>query len=323
MANTQWQQSDITKLYLITALVIEQSVGLINFSVVSLLITHSDRSGFFATTCGELAVVPNASTTSTSKPAQLNCRSTYKFQSLANLQEIQGVFVSFVVGLSHLRGHGYQSIREYLSRTIKQFDCSDISDCNNCNENQCQFVEISCNNNTKNETSCRSKDETSDSNNCTIINKIENCTNLTVTTEASTNGSTGSTSVPQTSTDKEPQSTLASTLTSTLTSTTTTTTVEPITKATSESVIVTSPKSTLTPTVASSTASSSIDTSYYSPNSIQPSSVPDKSSRFDTGSFIGGIVLTLGLMAIAFVGYKFYRARTEHNYHTLHETVHM
>lgn len=39
--------------------------------------------------------------------------------------------------------------------------------------------------------------------------------------------------------------------------------------------------------------------------------------RFDPPSFIGGIVLALGLLAIAYVGYKFYRARTEHNYHTL------
>ncbi|CAM1291936.1 CD164 (predicted) [Pycnogonum litorale] len=45
--------------------------------------------------------------------------------------------------------------------------------------------------------------------------------------------------------------------------------------------------------------------------------------RFDAPSFIGGIVLSLGIMAICYVAFKFYKARTERNYHTLHETVHM
>jgi Multi-glycosylated core protein 24 (MGC-24), sialomucin len=33
--------------------------------------------------------------------------------------------------------------------------------------------------------------------------------------------------------------------------------------------------------------------------------------------FSGGIVLALGCMAISFVAWKFYKARTERNYHTL------
>ncbi|KAK3576961.1 hypothetical protein CHS0354_005967 [Potamilus streckersoni] len=39
--------------------------------------------------------------------------------------------------------------------------------------------------------------------------------------------------------------------------------------------------------------------------------------HFDAASFVGGIVLCLGIVAIIFFGCKFYKARTERNYHTL------
>ncbi|XP_063826841.1 porimin-like [Ostrinia nubilalis] len=38
---------------------------------------------------------------------------------------------------------------------------------------------------------------------------------------------------------------------------------------------------------------------------------------FDGPSFIGGIILTLGLLAVGFMGFKYYRNQTERNYHTL------
>ncbi|XP_063362869.1 uncharacterized protein LOC134651698 [Cydia amplana] len=38
---------------------------------------------------------------------------------------------------------------------------------------------------------------------------------------------------------------------------------------------------------------------------------------FDGASFVGGIILTLGLLAIGFMGFKYYKAQTERNYHTL------
>ncbi|XP_045499032.1 vegetative cell wall protein gp1-like [Colias croceus] len=40
-------------------------------------------------------------------------------------------------------------------------------------------------------------------------------------------------------------------------------------------------------------------------------------SGFDGPSFIGGIILTLGLLAIGFMGFKYYKNQTERNYHTL------
>lgn len=50
---------------------------------------------------------------------------------------------------------------------------------------------------------------------------------------------------------------------------------------------------------------------------MAPTAVPPPERHFDTLSFLGGIILTLGCLAICYVGFKFYKARTERNYHTL------
>uniref|UniRef100_A0A8C1QR14 CD164 molecule, sialomucin n=1 Tax=Cyprinus carpio TaxID=7962 RepID=A0A8C1QR14_CYPCA len=47
-----------------------------------------------------------------------------------------------------------------------------------------------------------------------------------------------------------------------------------------------------------------------------PTHSPSKSSTFDGASFIGGIVLVLGLQAVIFFLYKFCRSK-DRNYHTL------
>ncbi|XP_077443583.1 sialomucin core protein 24 isoform X2 [Stigmatopora argus] len=49
---------------------------------------------------------------------------------------------------------------------------------------------------------------------------------------------------------------------------------------------------------------------------VTPSPAPHKNSTFDAASFIGGIVLVLGLQAVVFFLYKFCKAK-ERNYHTL------
>ncbi|XP_041089123.1 sialomucin core protein 24 [Polyodon spathula] len=46
---------------------------------------------------------------------------------------------------------------------------------------------------------------------------------------------------------------------------------------------------------------------------------PRTGSRFDAGSFIGGILLTLGMTAILFMGYKFSCAKREVQYRTIEE----
>ncbi|KPP77463.1 sialomucin core protein 24-like [Scleropages formosus] len=47
-----------------------------------------------------------------------------------------------------------------------------------------------------------------------------------------------------------------------------------------------------------------------------PSPPPQKKSTFDAASFIGGIVLVLGLQAVVFFLYKFCKSK-DRNYHTL------
>ncbi|KAL3277043.1 hypothetical protein HHI36_012404 [Cryptolaemus montrouzieri] len=77
--------------------------------------------------------------------------------------------------------------------------------------------------------------------------------------------------------------------------------------------------STDKPTTSTDKPTTSTDKPTPSP-STQPivSTTPLPIPRgFDGPSFIGGIVLASGLMAIGFVAFKFYRARTELNYHTL------
>ncbi|KAK1169453.1 sialomucin core protein 24 [Acipenser oxyrinchus oxyrinchus] len=46
---------------------------------------------------------------------------------------------------------------------------------------------------------------------------------------------------------------------------------------------------------------------------------PRTGSRFDAGSFIGGILLTLGMTAILFMGYKFSCVKREVQYRTIEE----
>ncbi|KAG7460864.1 hypothetical protein MATL_G00203480 [Megalops atlanticus] len=65
-------------------------------------------------------------------------------------------------------------------------------------------------------------------------------------------------------------------------------------------------------TVSPTTNSSSTTTT----PAVQPTAAPQKKSTFDAASFIGGIVLVLGLQAVVFFLYKFCKSK-DRNYHTL------
>ncbi|XP_040206148.1 sialomucin core protein 24 [Rana temporaria] len=67
--------------------------------------------------------------------------------------------------------------------------------------------------------------------------------------------------------------------------------------------------STLVP---ASTTSFNISTT----TAIVPTSSPSKKNTFDAASFIGGVVLVLGIQAVVFFLYKFCKAK-DRNYHTL------
>ncbi|XP_048209676.1 sialomucin core protein 24 [Perognathus longimembris pacificus] len=65
-----------------------------------------------------------------------------------------------------------------------------------------------------------------------------------------------------------------------------------------------------------STASTTVVTSGASNTTLTPTSQPPRKSTFDAASFIGGIVLVLGVQAVIFFLYKFCKSK-ERNYHTL------
>ncbi|KAM5165187.1 sialomucin core protein 24 [Mantella aurantiaca] len=52
------------------------------------------------------------------------------------------------------------------------------------------------------------------------------------------------------------------------------------------------------------------------PTTLVPTTSPSKKNTFDAASFIGGIVLVLGIQAVIFFLYKFCKAK-DRNYHTL------
>ncbi|XP_012971268.1 sialomucin core protein 24 isoform X2 [Mesocricetus auratus] len=77
--------------------------------------------------------------------------------------------------------------------------------------------------------------------------------------------------------------------------------------------------STAKPTTrpSSPTPSPSVVTSAGATNTtLTPTSQPERKSTFDAASFIGGIVLVLGVQAVIFFLYKFCKSK-ERNYHTL------
>ncbi|XP_055471942.1 sialomucin core protein 24 isoform X1 [Psammomys obesus] len=77
--------------------------------------------------------------------------------------------------------------------------------------------------------------------------------------------------------------------------------------------------STAKPTTrpSSPTPTPSVVTSAGATNTtLTPTSQPERKSTFDAASFIGGIVLILGVQAVIFFLYKFCKSK-ERNYHTL------
>merc|ERR1711983_726066 len=91
--------------------------------------------------------------------------------------------------------------------------------------------------------------------------------------------------------------------TTTTISTTTTTTTSTTTESTT---VTTTAPSTTTPVTSTSTSTS---TSTEAPTA-RPSPDPSSRGHFDGWSFFGGILLTLGMAAIGFVGFKYYKLRS-------------
>ncbi|XP_052045115.1 porimin [Apodemus sylvaticus] len=78
-----------------------------------------------------------------------------------------------------------------------------------------------------------------------------------------------------------------------------------------------SPNSTQTPASMTSTAQSSLLTSVTVSATTHPTK--GKGSKFDTGSFVGGIVLTLGVLSVLYIGCKMYYSRRGIRYRSIDE----
>ncbi|XP_041343358.1 porimin isoform X1 [Pyrgilauda ruficollis] len=76
---------------------------------------------------------------------------------------------------------------------------------------------------------------------------------------------------------------------------------------------VTSPQANVTAVTTSKTSSASVTATSKS------EAVIVRTSRFDVGSFVGGIVLTLGVLVILYIGCKTYHSRRGIQYRTIDE----
>ncbi|XP_058881665.1 sialomucin core protein 24-like isoform X2 [Acipenser ruthenus] len=97
------------------------------------------------------------------------------------------------------------------------------------------------------------------------------------------------------------------------------TTVTPQTVTNSTSVVTSAPlnKTTTVPARTTTTSHNTTSPTTAKTNStVIPTTAPHKKSTFDAASFIGGIVLVLGLQAVIFFLYKFCKSK-DRNYHTL------
>ncbi|XP_053953120.1 integumentary mucin C.1 [Anastrepha ludens] len=111
--------------------------------------------------------------------------------------------------------------------------------------------------------------------------------------------------------------------TNTTTTLPTTTILPNITTTILPNITTTTPASNTTTPTTSSTSSTTTtpvpdnSTTTTTTTTAAPPTPRPPCNHFDFPSFIGGIVLTLGILAISLVAYKFYKARNERNYHTL------
>ncbi|XP_058692946.1 sialomucin core protein 24 [Poecile atricapillus] len=180
--------------------------------------------------------------------------------------------------------------------------CGNISDCNSCiNKTNLGCVWLKC------------EDKKSMCLNETAKPKSEECKTETQCSSATvsppTNVTTTSSNVTVTPTNATTASSNATTASSNATTASSATTAPtPIANVTNATTHAPQPK----PTVTSATTT---PTPTGSDTTVAPVPVPRKST-FDAASFIGGIVLVLGLQAVIFFLYKFCRSK-DRNYHTL------
>ncbi|XP_053193331.1 sialomucin core protein 24 [Scomber japonicus] len=142
---------------------------------------------------------------------------------------------------------------------------------------------------------------------CLSSDFLGNCTNASCSVDSTPTPATTASSVPTTVAPSH------STTLPPVANTTTSNSSSPTTDNTTVSTVSpTHSGNTSTPTTASPASTGTSTTT----TPIAPTAAPHKNSTFDAASFIGGIVLVLGLQAVIFFLYKFCKSK-DRNYHTL------
>ncbi|XP_037101188.1 sialomucin core protein 24 isoform X2 [Syngnathus acus] len=153
--------------------------------------------------------------------------------------------------------------------------------------------------------------------NVTLLEANNTCSNTSCSAGPSSTTQIATTVAPPTT--PNPSTSVVTTFSSSSSSTAgnstnTTTSIAP-TPALNVTTVATTTATTTTTTTAASTNSSG-STTTGTPAPPTSSTAPHRNSTFDAASFIGGIVLVLGLQAVIFFLYKFCKSK-ERNYHTL------
>ncbi|KAL5011155.1 hypothetical protein ScPMuIL_013460 [Solemya velum] len=158
-------------------------------------------------------------------------------------------------------------------------DCTQYTNATECCTEACQFV--ICTDESKNETT-------------KCVNATDKVTDVCETNSTGTQNCTGP-SAPST------------TVAPTTHNDTNTTTAAPTTLP---------PQNDTTPAPGNGTSPAPGNTTTVKPTTQPSKGDADSGQHFDTASFIGGIVLCLGIVAIVFLAVKYYQTK-QRNYHTL------
>ncbi|XP_006013457.1 sialomucin core protein 24 [Latimeria chalumnae] len=164
----------------------------------------------------------------------------------------------------------------YLSAVRGEVDCGNFTSCDNC-----------VGRNSENRTICLWM-SCKGSNDTCVNSSVANCTAFNVTSMCTANENITTVSPKNTS----------SAATASTTEVTASTNGSVATMPTSTAKVITSPATDKTN------------------STVMPTTPVAKKSTFDAASFIGGIVLVLGIQAVIFFLYKFCKSK-DRNYHTL------
>lgn len=167
-------------------------------------------------------------------------------------------------------------------------NCTEIDTCELCLDSSCHWVQ------------CTDEDPSCQKNPSSEMCEEVSCANATTTTETPT-----TTEIPTTETPTDPPTTEPPP------ETTTTPTPAPTEPPTTPPP--TEPPTTEPPTEPPTEAPTTLPPPT---TTAKPCPTPD-GRHFDAPSFFGGMVLAVGIVAVAYAAWRFYKSRNERNYHTL------